>query len=50
MLIATISMVLVGLWLVGLWLIASSLKPRKSQPLEAISQSNSDQAENVRVP
>lgn len=40
MLIATISMVVAGLWL-----IASSLKPSKSQPLEAISQSNSAQRE-----
>jgi hypothetical protein len=45
MLMAAISMVLVGLWLVG-----SSFGTRKPQPVDAISQSNSDQAENARVP
>ena len=38
MLMATILMVLVGLWLIG-----SSFKARKPQHLEAIEQSNSDQ-------
>jgi hypothetical protein len=43
--IATLLMVLAGMLLV-----AYSFKPRKSQPLEEISQSNSDHTENVRVP
>lgn len=45
MLIATIAMTLAGMLL-----IAYSVKPRKPQPIEAVSQSDSDQAENVRIP
>lgn len=45
MMMATILMMLAGMLLV-----AYSVKPRKSQPLEGISQNNSDQAKNVRVP
>jgi uncharacterized membrane protein len=36
--------------LAGVLLVVYSVKPRQPQPLETISQSNSDQAENVRVP
>ncbi len=36
--------------LVGMLMVAYSVKPRKPQPVEAISQSNSDQVENARVP
>lgn len=46
MLIATISMALVGLWL-----IASSFKARKSQSqLEPVSENSSAQGENISVP
>jgi len=45
MLMATILMVLVGLWL-----IAASFKPRKSQAqLEPVSESNSAQDDNIRA-
>jgi hypothetical protein len=36
--------------LAGVLLVVYSVKPVKSQPLEGISQSTSDQAENVKVP